>query len=87
MTMQGPYDHDPPWSEGPPPEPERCANCDTERFDSDVTGCGSCGFTWQEIDNAKRVVRAITRELGITLTDEERHKAIDAALGVLVEDE
>lgn len=84
--MVGPYDRDPPWSEGPDSAPERCNACGTERFESDVLSCGGCGFTWVEIDKAVRVVRAITRKLEAhTITNEQRRELIDVALGELVE--
>ncbi len=86
MNTAGPYDRDPPWSEGPSPEPERCDACGEERFESDATTCGGCGFTWVEIDKAVRIVHAIRRELDvITITEEKRRKLIDVVLGEMVE--
>lgn len=85
--MIGPYDVDPPWGEGPSSEPERCAACGTERYESDVKACGGCGFTWDEIAAAVQLVAAVCKALDVDpgSVGSERHRAaLDAALGEMV---
>lgn len=85
--MIGPYDVDPPWGEGPSSEPERCAACGTERYESDVKACGGCGFTWDEIAAAVKAVDEICKALGVDVAavSVERHRAaVDAALSIFV---
>jgi len=93
MNHSSPNDTDPPWSEGPPTEPERCAACGTP---CDVTGeseritetCGGCGFKWGEIAAAVRCVRDVALALGIDLTTFSPGRlqvAVDAALGEMID--
>ncbi len=95
MSMSGPYDRDPPWSEGPPPKPETCDACGTA---CDVEGekerpggrCGGCGFSWVEIAQAVKVVDAVGEALGVdtgTISEERFRAAVEAALAEIVDPE
>ena len=84
--MNGPYDQDPPWSEGPPDKPETCAACGAERHYYDEPDCGGCGFRWDEIEAAVRCVQKVAKALGASADDPEKFRAaVDAALGEMVD--
>ena len=67
-----------------------CANCGFERDTENSTCCGSCGFTWEQIDQAERVVDRVGQALGVntyTISSDMLRAAMDAALGEIVDPE
>lgn len=66
---------------------ETCTNCGNER-DESKSCCGSCGFTWEQIDQAERIVHHVARAIGATPVDGARLRAaMDAVLGETVDPE
>jgi hypothetical protein len=94
MSLAGPYDRDPPWSDAPVGEPEVCpacgAACDVPGESERLTEyCGGCGFKWGEIAAAVKCVDAVARAIGAVadagyIGEEKRRAAINAALGEMV---
>ena len=91
--MNGPNDQDPPWSEGPPDQPEVCDACGTpcdvpDEKERPGGTCGGCGFAWVEIAQAVKIVDAVGKVLGVdtgTVQEDRFREAVNAVLGETTE--
>lgn len=80
-TSSGPWDPDPEDFDEPDPEP--CDACGTEN-DPPGSVCAGCGFTWHQIEAAKKSVYGVCRALGVdpkTLDPLKFRAAMDTFLG------
>ncbi len=69
------------------PEEPKCKFCETVIYPSDEECCGGCGFTWEELDKAEKIVQGLIKVFSADFRNSNQiphshlHAAMDFVLG------